>query len=144
MDGAGGLAPGFPGAPGCVFAKALLASAAGCALARRRSVGEREAVECASPVAHMNCETLAALMRERARFALRLPGAQAPLMHAQALRLQCGGLAGLAQVLQTDPRDVHVLVGLAQARHGALAELPWDGVVAALRAWAPRRRRPVP
>jgi hypothetical protein len=140
MDGAVGCGP----ARGCVFSRALLAHAAGCGLAQRRSVGEREQVECGSPVAHMNCETLAALMHERARFALRLPRAGSPLMHAQAMRLQCGGLAGLAQVLQAPASDVHALVALAQARHGGLAELPWDGVVAALRAWVPRRRRRAP
>lgn len=86
---------------GCVFAKAVLARAASCPLAQRRSVGERELLECRSPVARTNCDTLAALMRERARFALRLPAPSEPLMHAQAMRLQCGGLAGLQQVLTT-------------------------------------------
>jgi hypothetical protein len=37
---------------------------------------------------------------------------------------------------------VHRLVGEAQARHGSLTDLPWDALVAALRDWAPRRRRP--
>ncbi len=145
-------------AQGCVFARALLAQAASCALARRRSIGEREAVACPSPVAHANCDTLAALMHERARFALRLPAPGMPLMHAQAMRLQCGGLAGLRRAL--DPAasapeataaasashpaalpDVHTLVGLAQQRHGSLTALPWEAIVAAMRAWAPRRRR---
>jgi hypothetical protein len=128
----------------CVFARALLAREAGCRQAGRVSIGERESVECASPPAHMNCETLAALMHERARFALRLPRAGAPLMHAQAMRLQCGGLAGLAQALRAEASDVHALVVLAQARHGGLAELPWDALVAAMRAWQPRRRRRAP
>lgn len=153
----------------CVFARALLAQAASCTLARRRSVGEREAVACPSPVAHANCDTLAALMHERARFALRLPAPATPLMHAQAMRLQCGGLAGLQQSLgpaatgraaagpttetasaraapAAAPPDVHALVGLAQQRHGSLTALPWEAIVAAMRAWAPRRRRapPVP
>lgn len=155
----------------CVFARALLAQAASCTLARRRSIGEREAVACPSPVAHANCDTLAALMHERARFALRLPAPDTPLMHAQAMRLQCGGLAGLRQalgaaatdrapavaaaatapdpappaaalpdVLHDAPPDVHALVGLAQRRHGSLTALPWASIVAAMRAWAPRRR----
>jgi len=177
-------------AHGCVFAKAILARAADCSLARRRSVGERELLECPSPVAHTNCETLAALMHERARFALRLPRPEQPLMHAQAMRLQCGGLAGLQRALTGGPglservagppggsaanastadadadggdgdlerrardaaagapsasppaADVHALIGLAQARHGSLTALPWDAVVAAMREWAPRRRR---
>lgn len=129
----------------CIFAKALQARAAVCELSARRSVGERELIECPSPVARTHCGTLAALMHERARFALRLPRPGELLMHTQAMRLQCGGLAGLQQVLQAEAADVHRLVGAAQARHGGLTALPWDVVVAAMRDWAPRRRhRPAP
>ena len=80
-------------------------------------------------------------MRERARFALRLPPPGQPLIHMHALRLQCGGLAALRQALDGDERDVHRMVGQAQARHGSLAELPWASIVAALAAWQPARRR---
>ena len=73
---------------GCVFAKALLSRSAVCELSQRRALAEREIVECTSPVARMNCTTLAALLHERARFALRLPRPGQPLMHALALRLQ--------------------------------------------------------
>ncbi len=126
----------------CVFAKALLARTAVCKRAERRAVAERVLVECSSPVARTNCGTLAALMHERARFALRLPPAGRPLIHMQALRLQCGGLVALQQVLGSESRDVHRMVGAAQERHGSLTDLPWDTLVAALAAWqAPRRGR---
>ncbi len=125
---------------GCVFAKALLAQQAGCELAQRRAVAERVLVECPSPVARTNCGTLAALLQERARFALRLPPPGRPLIHMHALRLQCGGAAALQQVLQSADRDVHRMVGLAHERHGSLTELPWAAMVPALVAWQPRRR----
>lgn len=124
----------------CVFAKALLARAATCELAQRRPLGEREVLECASPVAHINCGTLAALLHERARFALRLPPASRPLMHIQSLRLQCGGLTALRQELACATPDVHRMVGSALEQHGSLTELPWTALVAALAAWQPRRR----
>jgi hypothetical protein len=124
----------------CVFAKALLAQQASCELARRRSVGERSVVDCGSPVALTNCSTLAALLRERARFTLRLPPQTRPLLHMQALRLQCGGIEALQGVLDAADRDVHRLVGLAQQRHGSLADLPWAALVPRLAAWQPRRR----
>ena len=111
----------------CVFAKALLSHTAGCELAQRRAVAERVLVECPSPVARTNCGTLAALLHERARFALRLPPPGRPLIHMQALRLQCGGLTALQQVLDGAERDVHRMVGTAHERHGSLTELPWDG-----------------
>ena len=131
---------GGTGRDACVFAKALLARTAVCERVRRRTLGEREVLGCTSPVARTNCLTLAALLRERARFALRLPPSGQPLIHMLALRLQCGGLAALRQTLGGDERDVHRMVGLAQARHGSLTELPWAAIVAALAAWQPPRR----
>jgi hypothetical protein len=124
----------------CVFAKAVLSHTAGCELSQRRAVAERVLVECPSPVARTNCGTLAALMHERARFALRLPLPGRPLIHMQALRLQCGGLAALQKVLGSDDRDVHRMVGTAHERHGSLTELPWAALVQALVEWQPPRR----
>jgi hypothetical protein len=130
-------------ASACVFAKALLARAAMCELATRRTAGERDLVECASPVARTNCSTLGALLHERARFALRLPAPGHPVVHAQALRLHCGGLIGLQQALGAAQANVHQLVGTAHERYGSLTELPWDGIVDAIKAWQSRRpRRP--
>jgi hypothetical protein len=127
----------------CVFAKALLARAAVCELATRRTVGEREIIECPSPVARTNCGTLGALLHERARFALRLPAPGHPVVHAQALRLQCGGLAGLQQALGAAQANVHRMVGTAHERYGSLTEVPWDAIVDAIKAWQSRRpRRP--
>jgi hypothetical protein len=127
----------------CVFAKALLARAASCALVQRRALAERELLECTSAVARINCAMLAALMHERSRFALKLPPAGRPLLHAQALRLQCGGLGALGKLLPEGGGDVHRMVRLAQERHGSLTELPWQPLVQAVAAWrTPRRRLP--
>lgn len=124
----------------CVFAKAVLSHTVSCELAQRRAMAERVLIECASPVARTHCGTLAALLHERARFALRLPSPGRPLIHIQALRLQCGGLRALQQVLDSDGRDVHRMIGMAHERHGSLVDLPWEALVAALAAWQPPRR----
>lgn len=124
----------------CVFAKALLARAATCELSQRRAIAERDLLECTSPVARINCSTLAALLHERARFALRLPAPGRPLIHAQSLRLQCGGLTALRRELAMADPDVHRMVGAAQEKHGSLTELPWTAIVAAIAAWQPLRR----
>ena len=127
----------------CVFARALRARAASCELAERRLLAEGDVIECPSPVARMNCVTLAALLHERARFALRLPGPGQPLMHAQAMRLHCGGLLALQHALDAPRPDVHRLIGAAHERCSSLTELPWDAIVKSLSAWQPgRARRP--
>lgn len=124
----------------CVFDRALLARSAACGWVRRRSLGERELLECGSPPARLDCHRMAALLHERARFALRLPRAGEPLRHVQALRLQCGGLAGLRSALGRDRAEVHDLVAGALQRHESVDGLPWPEVVDAVRAWSPRRR----
>jgi hypothetical protein len=125
----------------CIFAKALLARAAVCELAQRRALGEREVIECPSPVARTNCGTLSALLHERARFTLRLPAPGQPLIHAQALRLQCGGLQAMQRALAAPQADVHRMVGLAHERHGSLTNLPWATIVQAVVQWQPHRTR---
>lgn len=126
-------------AAACVFAKALLARTAACELAQRSSLGEQELIVCGSPMARVDCATVAALLHERARFALRLPAPGRPLMHVHALRLQCGGLAALTEVMGGHA-DVHRLVAAAHERRGGLADLPWDRIVPAVAGWQPRRR----
>ena len=128
----------------CVFSKALLAQHARCHLAERRAVGERELLVCGSGPALVNCGTLAALLRERATFALKLPRAGTPIEHAKALRLHSGGLAGLRRALDGAGPDVHGLVQQAQARWGSLTEAPWPQIVQAIVEWAPRPRRAPP
>jgi len=123
----------------CVFAKALLAGCAACGTSVRRALAERETIGCASPVAHTNCETFLALLRERAAFALKLTGA-APLPHAAAMKLQCGGLAGLRACAGMAETDVHRLVGGGMARCGSLTGLPWPSIVASVAGWQGRRR----
>ncbi len=123
----------------CVFQGALLARHAVCELVQRSSLAERETLACLSAPAHLNCETLERLFLERATFPLKLhPGV--PLTHATVMRLHCGGLRGLQQVLQTDHTDVHRLIGQAQQAHGSLTELSWPDIVARIVAWQPRRR----
>jgi len=121
---------------GCVFAKALLARAAACKCAGRRQAGETAVIDCRSVAAHGDCEALMASLAGSARFALRLPPSGRPMLHVQALRLQCGGLAALRSHLEAPEADVQELVARARPWEG----LPWPEIVRALAAWQPRRR----
>ncbi len=124
----------------CTFAKAILSGCAACATSARHALAERETVGCGSPVAHANCTTLEAMLRERAAFALKL-AAGAPLPHAAAMKLQCGGLAGLRESAGGEEGDVRRLVAGEIARRGSLAELPWPSIVASVAHWQGRRQR---
>lgn len=123
----------------CVFGMALVSRLAACTASVPFALAEREATGCASPDAHADCARFASLLRERAAFALRLP-AGAPLSHAVAMKLQCGGIAGLRACVDPEEDDVRRLVAAAIARHGDLVGLPWPDIVGAAARWQGRRR----
>lgn len=124
----------------CVFEKAVLAGCAHCRLAERINLAEREVVACKHPLAQVNCQTLAALLRERATFMLHLPAPSQPIAHSKALQIQCGGLHGLHAVLGAAEIDVHALVHGAQQQYGSLLDLPWPALLSHLSDWTPKRR----
>jgi hypothetical protein len=127
----------------CVFEKALLARCAVCQLAEHHALAERETIACTSPVARAECGQLAGLLREKSAFALRLASTQRILPHAMMMKIQCGGLEGLREVLDADAPapDVHRLVLLAREKHGELAALPFSEVVKGVAAFQLRKRR---
>ena len=127
----------------CVFEKALLARCAVCQLAEHHALAERETIACTSPVARAECGQLAGLLREKSAFALRLATTQRILPHAMVMKIQCGGLSGMQQVLDAEAPapDVHRLVRLARERHGELAALPFSEIVKGVAAFQLRRRR---
>ncbi len=127
----------------CVFERALLARQSVCEYAVRHQIAERETVACAQPAARASCGELNGLLREKSAFALRLVDAQRILPHAQVMKIQCGGLNGLRDLLDPDALapSVHRLVRLAQERHGSLGELPFNEIVKGVAAWKGRRGR---
>jgi hypothetical protein len=127
--------------PECAFAKALLGSHAACGRARRYYLADREGVECVDAVARMNCTSCLEAVRAAAAPELGATDGGGPLPHGVALRLQVGGLRGLAAALGDGVDDVGALVTAAVAREGGFGGLPMAEIVAAVLAFAPRRRR---
>lgn len=127
----------------CVFARALLIQAAVCEAARRIAVAEREAIACGDPLARAACGELLALLRQNSAFALKVKSTQRILPHAMNMKIQCGGLVGLRDVL--DPRapapNVIDLVKRAHAEYGALANLPFSRIIQGVAHWQLRPRR---
>lgn len=126
----------------CVFEKALLCQCAVCQLSTRHALAERETVACTSPIARAGCGELSGLLREKSAFALRLATTQRILPHAQVMKIQCGGLLGLQQVIDPEAPapDVHRLVRMARQQYGELADLPFSEVVKGVAAFQLRKR----
>jgi hypothetical protein len=126
----------------CVFENALLSGCAVCELSASHAVAERQIIACTSPVARVDCGQLAALLREKSAFALRLTSTRRILPHAMMMKIQCGGLQGMRQAL--DPvagqPDVRRMVLKGRERYGELATLPFSEIVQGVAAFKLRRR----
>lgn len=129
----------------CPFEQAILSGQAGCRLAQRLCIGERDGLRCAHDVPQLRCLAFLDLARTQARFTLKAADREAALTHAQALRVQIGGLRGLAAMLAQDApgadqiEDIDALLALADARCGDLAGLPWPLIVQEIAAFRGRR-----
>ena len=86
----------------CVFEKALLSRCVVCELSVRHLLAERETVACTEPLARAVCGQLSGLLREKSTFALKLTDTARILPHAMMMKVQCGGLNGLKDVLDPE------------------------------------------
>lgn len=115
----------------CPFEKAVLTGCASCIRSSRIQIAEREAVTCQNAASHNRCTGLHDSLRYGFIFALGRVRDDAPLPHAQEMRVQCGGLKGLQHVLSgsSDVENVDGLLASAVMRWGGLAEIPYSEVV---------------
>jgi len=147
----------------CAFEKAILAHCCACSVAERQHIAEREAVVCGAPGAREQCAALRALLRQKSAFALKRTHVDAPLPHAQEMKVECGGLQGVQQALTPAAAvpaaveasasgaqglplvaDVRSLVQASAEKFGGLANLPYSLIVQSVVAYRIRRRRPEP
>ncbi|MEW5902835.1 MAG: hypothetical protein AB1722_00635 [Pseudomonadota bacterium] len=119
----------------CPFAKALFAGCAGCALAGRLNLAEREIVVCREEAAQQHCRAMHDALRHNFGFAIREVHDDAAIPHAQEMRIQCGGLRGLSDVLCGDPAvaDVAGLMRQLAGRWPDADDIPYAEVVRAAR-----------
>lgn len=133
----------------CPFEKAILGARCACELATRFSVAEQMGVNCRSGIARNNCATLLALMRNRARFALKVTDTSDSLPFGKEMKVMIGGLIGLQGLLAPEPDagrvgNIHALVREAQEKYRSLEALPYQEIVKSITAYQARRRGHVP
>ena len=91
------------------------------------------------------CIRLLEILREQSRFALRTTKEQGVLPHAQAIRVQIGGLRGIQMALDdhaTEQKidDVNGLVSQAISEFDDLKQLPFPLIMQQIAAYKGRRR----
>ena len=129
----------------CVFERAILRRCCGCEHSLKRYIAEREAAGCKDVTAHALCGVLKTEMRHAAAFTLKLTHPDDPLPHNKQLKLQCGGLRGVAHAAgEVDEEVVENIFGAlsaALARYGSVVALPYQEIIQYVRAYEPRQRR---
>ncbi len=129
----------------CVFEKALNSRQCRCHLARHFILAGRDGFGCRASAHQARCRELLDTLRQRARFALGVTRADQPLPHAREIRVQNGGLRGLAALLDeaaTDtPPDVATVVDAALARYGDIESVPYEEIIKYILRYEGRRHR---
>jgi hypothetical protein len=129
-------------AQSCGFEKAVLARCVSCANTKKIQIAEREIVTCQDQVSASRCADLHERLRHGFAFAQKRTRDDLPLTHAQEMRIQCGGLCGLQQVVSNsaEVENVAVLVEQAMQRWEGLEQIPYSQVVhAATQCYKGRR-----
>ncbi|GMQ87362.1 MAG: hypothetical protein BMS9Abin08_0563 [Gammaproteobacteria bacterium] len=129
----------------CVFEKAVLSQCCSCTYSTRFYLADREGIACDSATAHRRCSHLIILLRENARFALKITTFEGELPHAKEIRVQSGGLLGLQRILRPDLEKINVvdiaaLTILGESTYGSLEQFPYQEIVKSIVAFEGRRR----
>jgi len=132
--------------PPCAFEKPILGAQCQCSLSARSALGEALRVRCQSEVASARCFHLRDLLRDKARFVLKVTDTRGKMPFGKELRVMLGGLAGLVEVLAMPDgmRDIDALVRRALEKYGTLDRLPFERVVRRIASTPSRRPRPSP
>jgi hypothetical protein len=129
----------------CVFERSVLRRCVSCEYAHKHLIAEREAMGCDNAEAHAQCDAFKQRLKQAAAFVLKLTAPDAPLPHVKELKLQCGGLLGLARVVAGPQVDtVDNAIGVLRAalkQYGSLDGLPYPEMLQAIRAYEARPPR---
>jgi hypothetical protein len=100
-------------------------------MAERIQIAERELVTCQSAACHHRCGEFYERLRQSFAFALGKPKIAAPLPHGQEMRVQCGGLMGLQQIISGDTavENVDQLLDQALKQWGTADDMPFSAIV---------------
>lgn len=130
----------------CVFEKAILTRRCSCLCSARFYLADREGIACDSATAHERCRYFISLLRENARFALKITVLDGELPHGKEIKVQNGGLLGLQRALHPElggdkVNDVCGLTALGEQVYGSLELIPYQELVKSIAEFVGRRRR---
>ncbi len=136
----------------CVFEKALSHHQAKCLLSKHFCLADREGYSCENSQASKQCGEFLEQLRENSRFVLKLHEINGPLPHNMEIRVQVGGLKGLAKLLNINNheseenealvvKDINQIINAAKNQYGAITKWPYNKIIQSVVQFQGRRRR---
>ena len=134
----------------CVFEKALLNHQAKCALSRHFCLADREGYACENELSADKCRDFLEKLREKSTFVLKMHEISGPLPHNMEIRVQAGGLMGVAKLLSVKTEgqskkpvidDINRILNMAKKEYGLLENLPYSEIIQSVVQFQGRRRR---
>jgi hypothetical protein len=131
----------------CVFEKAMTSLHGNCAQGRMFRLADRHGFGCQSPVHQAHCRALLDHLRQQTKFVFKLGDIAGPLPHNKEIRVQNGGLNGLAKLLDEHRddqpiTDVSAVIAAVIERYGSIENLPYATLMQAITAYQVSRRGP--
>ncbi len=129
----------------CVFEKTLTNRRAKCSLSNHFCLADREGYSCKEAGASTICVKLLENLRKKSLFVLKLRDVDEPLPHNKELRVQAGGITGVAKLISVDVDDtvddIYTTITLAIKKFGSLDDLPYSDIIQSVEQFQGRRRR---
>jgi len=129
----------------CVYEKALTNHQAKCDLSRHFCLADREGYSCEDAGASLKCSKLLEKLREKSIFVLKVHDIDGPLPHNMEIRVQVGGVRGLAKLINVDIIDkvdnIHRVLDEVINKFGSLDSLPYSEIIQSIEQFQGRRRR---
>jgi hypothetical protein len=134
----------------CVFEKALTNNHARCQYSYHFCLADREGYSCKEADACARCTYLLEQLRKKSQFVFKLHSVDDALPHNMEIRVQAGGVRGVAQLVDVaivdnngKPMvdDVITVIEKAIDKYGSLDGLPYSEIVQSIEQFQGRRRR---
>lgn len=138
----------------CKFEKALTNNQAKCSLAKHFCLADREGYSCENAAASDKCGQLLEKLRKNSIFVLKLHDVNGPLPHNMEIRVQVGGIKGLALLLANEadrlamPQldgelvdDINGVLNKVIEKYGTLDDVPYSEIIKSVVQFQGRKRR---
>lgn len=129
---------------GCVFEKALTQQQARCSTSQHFWLADREGYSCKDKKSSIKCSKMLDKLRESSAFVLKIHEIDGPLPHNKELRVQAGGIRGLAKLvqLQSDENiDIGRVIASIYRQYHTLDSVPFSQVMPSVEQFKSRHRR---